>query len=66
MRVSGSLRATRPPQMSAAKDSRMGMALVTPTKLAKMELPKMAASLHMAFSRPKAVALGERERLVKE
>jgi hypothetical protein len=36
----------------------MGMTLVMPTKLAKIELPKMAANLHMAFNRPNAVALG--------
>ena len=53
----GSLSATSPPQMSATKDSRMGTTVVMPTKLAKMELPKMAANLHMAFNRPNAVAL---------
>ena len=55
--------ATSPPQMSATKDSRMGMILVTPTKLAKMELPKMAANLHMAFNRPNAVALRNQRRV---
>ncbi|KAG7231138.1 hypothetical protein INR49_027178, partial [Caranx melampygus] len=51
-----SLRATRPPHTSAVKDSRMGTALVTPTKLEKMVLPRIAASLHRAFSTPNAVA----------
>lgn len=60
-RVSGSLRATRPPHTSAAKDSRMGTALVTPTKLLKIELPSTAASLHRAFSTPNAVALRDTE-----
>lgn len=55
--MSGSLRATRPPHTSAVKDSRMGMALVTPTKLEKMVLPRIAASLHRAFRTPNAVAL---------
>lgn len=58
--VSGRLRATRPPHTSAVKDSRIGMALVIPTQLAKMELPRTAASLHRAFSTPEAVALREK------
>lgn len=61
-RVSGSLRATRPPHTSAAKDSRMGMALVMPTKLAKIELPSTAANLQRAFSKPNAVALRDTDR----
>lgn len=56
-RVSGSLRATRPPPTRAAKESRMGMALVMPTKLAKMELPSTAASLQRPLRTPNAVAL---------
>lgn len=56
-RVSGNLRATRPPHISAVKDSRMGTALVLLTKLVKIELPSTAANLHRAFSTPKAVAL---------
>lgn len=55
--MSGSLRATRPPHTSAAKDNRMGTALVMPTKLLKIELLSTAASLHRAFSTPNAVAL---------
>lgn len=55
--VSGSLRASSPPHSRAVQDRRMGMTVVTPTKEAKMELPKMAASLHTAFRRPNAVAL---------
>lgn len=55
------MRATTPPQTSAANDSRMGMALVMPTKLAKIELPRTAASLQRAFRTPKAVALGYRQ-----
>lgn len=55
--VSGSLRATTPPHTSAEKDSRMGMILVMPTNEAKMELPKMAASLQRALRTPNAVAL---------
>lgn len=59
--MSGSLRATRPPHTSAAKDSRMGMALVMPTKLEKIELPRTAASLQRAFRTPNAVALRDRD-----
>lgn len=59
--VSGSLRASRPPPTSAAKESRMGTTLVMPTKEAKIELPKMAASLHRALSIPNAVVLYRRD-----
>ena len=54
--------ATSPQQMSAVKERRIGTTLVMPTNEAKMELPKMAASLHRAFSTPNAVALRRKKR----
>lgn len=60
-RVSGSLRATRPPHTSAVKDSRIGMALVMPTKLLTTELLRTAASLHKAFRTPNAEALRDKK-----
>lgn len=56
------MRATRPPHTRAAQERRMGTTLVTPTKEAKMELPRIAASLHRAFNTPNAVALWEEVR----
>lgn len=59
--MSGSFSANRPPPVKAVKERRTGTALVTPTKLEKMELPRMAASLHRAFNTPNAVALRNRK-----
>lgn len=56
-RVSGSLRATMPPQTRAAKARKMGMILVMPMKAAKIELAMMAANLQMPFRMPNAVPL---------
>lgn len=56
-RVSGSLRATRPPQTRAAKARKMGMILVTPMKAEKIKLAMMAANLQMPFRIPNAVPL---------
>lgn len=67
-RVSGSLRASRPPQTRAEKARKMGMILVMPMKAAKMKLPMIAANLQIPFRIPNAVPLleSERERLVTE
>lgn len=56
-RVSGSLRASRPPQTRAEKARKMGMILVMPIKAAKMKLPRMAANLQTPFMIPNAVPL---------
>lgn len=56
-RVSGSLRATSPPQTRAAKASKMGMIFVMPMKAAKMKLAMMAANLQMPLRMPNAVPL---------
>ena len=56
-RVSGSFRATRPPQTRAAKARKMGMILVMPMKAAKMKLAMMAANLQIPFRMPNAVPL---------
>lgn len=60
-RVSGSLRATKPPQTRAAKAMKMGTILVTPMKAAKMKLAMMAANLQIPFRIPKAVPLWSQE-----
>lgn len=56
-RVSGSLRATRPPQTRAAKARKMGIILVMPMKAAKMKLAMMVANLQIPFRMPNAVPL---------
>ena len=61
-RVSGSLSPTRPPPTSTAEASRMGMALVMPTREPKIRFPITAASLHMALQKPNPVPLEEKHR----
>lgn len=56
-RVSGNLNASSPPHTSAEKDRMMGMILVMPITFPKMKELMIAASLHVPFSTPKAVAL---------
>lgn len=56
-RVSGNLNANSPPHTSADKDRMMGMILVMPINLPKVKVLMIAASLHVPFNTPKAVAL---------
>ena len=56
-RVSGSRSPTRPPPTSTVDASRMGIALVMPTREPKIRLPSTAASLHMALQKPNPVPL---------
>lgn len=60
-RVSGSLNASSPPHTSAEKDRKIGIILVMPINLPKMNVLMIAASLHVPFSTPKAVALRKQE-----
>ncbi len=64
-RVSGSLRATRPPQTRAEKARKMGMILVMPMKAAKMKLAMMAANLQIPFRTPNAVPLHSQKKKTK-
>lgn len=59
-RVSGSRSPTRPPQTSTDDASRMGIALVMPTREPKIRFPNTAASLQMALQKPKPVPLQTR------
>ena len=56
-RVSGSLRATRPPPTRTDEAMRMGMALVMPTREPNIRFPITAASLHRALQKPNPVPL---------
>lgn len=56
-RVSGNLNDSSPPHTSAEKDRMIGIILVMPMNLPKMKVLMIAASLHVPFSTPKAVAL---------
>lgn len=60
--VSGNRSATRPPPTSTDEASRMGMALVMPTRDPKIRFPNAADSLHRALQNPKPVPLGRKTR----
>lgn len=57
--VSGNRSATRPPPTSTDEASRMGMALVMPTRDPKIRFPNTADSLHRALQNPNPVPLGK-------
>lgn len=59
-RVSGSRSPTSPPPTSTADASKMGIALVMPTREPKIRLPNTAASLQMALQKPKPVPLKQK------
>lgn len=64
-RVSGSRRPTSPPPTNTDDASRMGIALVMPTREPKIRLPSTAASLHMALQKPNPVPLQTKKRVRK-
>lgn len=64
-RVSGSRSPTSPPPTNTDDASRMGMALVMPTREPKIRLPSTAASLHMALQKPNPVPLKTQEKRVR-
>lgn len=61
-RVSGSRSPTSPPPTNTDDASRMGMALVMPTREPKIRLPSTAASLHIALQKPNPVPLQTKRR----